>query len=1238
MRGKKGFRQTRNRDLRVAVAGVDADTFDVLVNTATPTGLNGTNPATIFSGFQNLALPQNPATANTPVIRLAHSGDRFALLSYSADTPGNTPTTSQILISANAVKWRTRTLPTRDTPDAAKHAWAEVFGSNGRFIVSHGQYPDIAFSDDGRNWTLLQNVFAVNGFQQNGIAYGGSNVLLAAADDAKVIYRSEDNGLSWAQIAANVTITESTAAIKTKALDTVLALTYGVDGSSRVFFMLAKRNDIARYRYILTSSDGVTWTQRLRVDLGTAGTPQEPIMVSSPTRTIVLFNNLSTATTLITTTSASIWQQLTNTPGANWRTVIYDGGKFIAVGEPFSSSAGPIVMTLDPAILSWNVKLTGTQKLRDVAVGQTAQLQPDASVTLLLRMAGEPASTTFIDSSPFPKTVVANNVSLSNDVTKWPETNSALFYGNDQYLAIAGNDNLAVNDGDFTIEAWVWLYYYTDAPFWDANPVNADGYRSNSFVWYMNNSGSLRVYRQGGDILATASAAIPLQTWSHIALVRRDSKTTIYVDGEAKSSTYISFNDINAVNGAIIGRFCDNSYSGLNGYIGEFRLTKGIAQYSGNSFPVPEAPLLNYSPLGVPTTLTTMSGNNAVALAWTQPAATGGENIRDYVAQYSADLGNTWTTIPDAVSTSTTIVATNLTNGSNYMFRVAAVTDDGTGPYSPPSAIIQPGGDTNFQNVSLLLHFDNMPITDNSGYGFVPLQSAFTTTEAKFGDGCGVFTAVDTFVDSGYGYYDIATTYQFIKFADQPAFNLAGGDWTVEMWLWPTGNYNGTNTIIAKRDDGTEWQLYLRPNDGGLSYYNGSNYETNATPPANRWSHVAAVRQNGTLSLYLNGARVLTTSAEANAGSNPVYIGAYSTEQFFGRIDELRITKGIARYSGSVFDPPGAPFPDNGPLTEPLNFNVTNCPDSTILSWQMPRALGYSTIQDYSVQYSADSGATWTNITHTPDPFRTGINVTNLTVGNSYRFRVAVITENETGPYAVTPTNISYGEDPQMTSTALLLRFDETTEIFTNVGGLPDPATWVFDPVTNTGHYYLTATGDVTHSATKVKWGSRSAFFNGGYLSAVNFYGFGFSVEDFTIEFWAYPTDDSTCCGAFISVGYYYSGLLLRRGTNPDSLYINGAWRNWNPQANVPINRWTHVALVRKSGVISIYAAGKRVLEWSNPADLGYAQPIRIGAAMHAPWETYRGYLDEFRITYNYARYMGDEIIVPPCSFPSWDQ
>ena len=82
-----------------------------------------------------------------------------------------------------------------------------------------------------------------------------------------------------------------------------------------------------------------------------------------------------------------------------------------------------------------------------------------------------------------------------------------------------------------------------------------------------------------------------------------------------------------------------------------------------------------------PTNLATAPLDNAVRLTWTAPANNGGSPITDYVIQYSADGGITWSTYSHIASTSTTVTIPFLTP-TTYTFRVAAVNAIGTGAYS----------------------------------------------------------------------------------------------------------------------------------------------------------------------------------------------------------------------------------------------------------------------------------------------------------------------------------------------------------------------------------------------------------------------------------------------------------------------------------------------------------------------------------------------------------------------------
>jgi hypothetical protein len=92
-----------------------------------------------------------------------------------------------------------------------------------------------------------------------------------------------------------------------------------------------------------------------------------------------------------------------------------------------------------------------------------------------------------------------------------------------------------------------------------------------------------------------------------------------------------------------------------------------------------------------PTSLTTTAGNAQVSLSWTAPTVSAQTPITDYIVQSSTNSGSTWTTVSDGTSTATSATVTGLTNGTPYVFRVAAVNGVGTGPYTAATDSVTPG-------------------------------------------------------------------------------------------------------------------------------------------------------------------------------------------------------------------------------------------------------------------------------------------------------------------------------------------------------------------------------------------------------------------------------------------------------------------------------------------------------------------------------------------------------------------
>jgi hypothetical protein len=112
-----------------------------------------------------------------------------------------------------------------------------------------------------------------------------------------------------------------------------------------------------------------------------------------------------------------------------------------------------------------------------------------------------------------------------------------------------------------------------------------------------------------------------------------------------------------------------------------FRVAHVAAGTTG-TYSDPSSAYIPYTTPSAPSGLSGVRGNAQVALTWSAPTANNGRAVTDYVVQYSSNNGTAWTTFSDAVSTTTSATVTGLTNGTSYVFQVAAVNLAGTGTYS----------------------------------------------------------------------------------------------------------------------------------------------------------------------------------------------------------------------------------------------------------------------------------------------------------------------------------------------------------------------------------------------------------------------------------------------------------------------------------------------------------------------------------------------------------------------------
>ena len=219
-----------------------------------------------------------------------------------------------------------------------------------------------------------------------------------------------------------------------------------------------------------------------------------------------------------------------------------------------------------------------------------------------------------------------------------------------------------------------------------------------------------------------------------------------------------------------------------------------------------------------------------------------------------------------------------------------------------------------FANVTLLLHCDGAngatTFTDSGPLGLASTvggSAQLTTGQKKFGPsslapGNGEVSFTSALPSFGTSDFTIELQAYFITAsgAAQPGlFQLDTG-----------GGYNApsySSTLAVLCDGGSAWTIY----GAGGSHFSG------VAIPTGVWQHVALERHDGTLTLYVEGAVVISVadSFNYNLGGGGV-IGSYyaSGYQLDGYIDEFRITNGVARYQGP-FTPPTAPFEGAGATT-----------------------------------------------------------------------------------------------------------------------------------------------------------------------------------------------------------------------------------------------------------------------------------------------------------------------------------
>jgi hypothetical protein len=271
--------------------------------------------------------------------------------------------------------------------------------------------------------------------------------------------------------------------------------------------------------------------------------------------------------------------------------------------------------------------------------------------------------------------------------------------------------------------------------------------------------------------------------------------------------------------------------------------------------------------------------------------------------------GTPWADTTNYVTATTFRIAQRYTgtafNYAGYIhnLRVVKGTAIYTSAFTPPTAPTTAVGGT-----TLLLNGTNGGIIDYTGKNNLETvgDAKIRNNIVKYGNGA--------------MYFDGTGDYAYTRYS--PDLDFGTGNFTVEFWMNPSNTNAAYRGIVGKPDLSVSrkgWALFQ--NAGTIRYFtngSGESITTSSCLTAGSWTHIALVKNGSTTTIYANGTSVGTATnvgyTEAlkgvAIGEMNSTVGWNGTFSYTGYIDDLRITKGVARYTAN-FTPRTSAFKTN---------------------------------------------------------------------------------------------------------------------------------------------------------------------------------------------------------------------------------------------------------------------------------------------------------------------------------------
>ena len=208
--------------------------------------------------------------------------------------------------------------------------------------------------------------------------------------------------------------------------------------------------------------------------------------------------------------------------------------------------------------------------------------------------------------------------------------------------------------------------------------------------------------------------------------------------------------------------------------------------------------------------------------------------------------------------------------------------------------------------------------TKNHSFSFSGSSLSISTSQSKFGS-------------SSLFHNNQSSTTDHVSLGTSSDFLInQNTEYTFEFWYRaldtttpPVFSFGTYNSVIQYRITCTgDGNLAFKSGSGGWGW--GSITIGGGTLTVDTWKHCAIVRNAGTLTLYVDGTSVASASTGNWGGtSGTMRIGTYFGDARSGYfyMDDLRITKGIARYTGNFTPPTTAHLTSSGDVNKQIVVN-----------------------------------------------------------------------------------------------------------------------------------------------------------------------------------------------------------------------------------------------------------------------------------------------------------------------------